>query len=106
MTITPLGKIVAVTAGTPVRATATPTFCNSLLIAVPAANTGKTYIGVAAMVKTTFVGVVKQFLIPATTGIGDLLRIEAPDGDQLNAADLWVDADVSGEGLLVTALVE
>jgi hypothetical protein len=106
MTITPLGKIATVTAGTPVRATAVPTFCNAVLVAVPAGNTGKTYVGVSTLVKATFVGVIKQFLIPAATGIGDLLRIEAPDGDVLNAADLWVDSDVSGEGLLITPVVE
>jgi hypothetical protein len=105
MTVLPLGKIAVTTAGTPVPVTATKTLCNQIVVSVLAANTGKTYFGTAALVKSTFVGVVVQFLIPPATGAAATFILRPEEGgNQLNAADFWVDADVNGEGLLVTAV--
>jgi hypothetical protein len=104
MIIVPLGKIACVTPGTPVRVTATPTPCYGLIIAPIPGATGNTYFGVAGMVKATSVGVIKAFLKPTATGIIDPLQFNGPDGNQMNAADYYIDADTAADGLLVSYL--
>ena len=102
MTITPLGKITVTTAGTPVRVTATPTPCYGLIVEPDTANAGVSYFGVSGLVKATRVGVIRSFVKPAATGVTDFLQVNAPDGNQLNAADFWVDAETSADAVLVS----
>jgi hypothetical protein len=100
MIIVPLGKIVSVTPGTPVRVTATPTPCYGIVVVPLTGNAGNTYFGVATLVKATGVGVIKTFTKPATTGVNDTLIVTAPEGNLMNAADYYVDADTAGDGFL------
>lgn len=102
MIIVPLGKIACVTPGTPVRVTATPTPCYGIIVSPVPGSAGDTYFGVAGLVKATYVGVIKAFLKPTATGIVDPLQVKAPDGNQMNAADYYVDADTAADGLLVS----
>jgi hypothetical protein len=102
MIIVPLGKIACVTPGTPVRVTATPTPCYGLIISPVPGNAGNTYFGVSTLVKSTGVGVIKAFLKPTATGIVDPLKVNGPDGNQMNAADYYIDADTAADGLLVS----
>jgi hypothetical protein len=106
MIVVPLGKIACVTPGTPVRVTATFTPCYGLIVTPVLANAGKTYFGVLGMVKATGVGVTQQFLTPAATGLADRLLIHGPDGNQMNAADYYIDADTAADGLLVSYISE
>lgn len=102
MTVTPLGKIAVTTAGTPVRVTATATPCYGLIVTPVAGNAGATHFGVSGLTKATLVGVIKTFLKPGATGVQDHLQITAPEGNPLNAADFWVDAETNGDALLVS----
>jgi hypothetical protein len=104
MIIVPLGKIACVTPGTPVRVTATATPCYGLIIAPVPGNAGSTYFGVAGLVKASGVGTIKAFLKPTATGIIDPLQVNGPDGNLMNAADYYVDADTAADGLLVSYL--
>ncbi len=105
MNIAPLGKINVASAGTPVRVTATSTPCYGLIVTPVIGNAGATHFGTSTLVKATLVGVIKTFLKPAATGASDTLQITCDQLNQLNAADYWVDAETSGDGLLVSAIV-
>jgi hypothetical protein len=104
MIIIPLGKIAVPTPGTAVRVTATPTPCYGIIASPLPTNTGNTYFGVSTLVGSTSVGCIKAFLKPASSGIIDPLIVTGPDGNQMNAADYYVDAAVANEGLLVSYL--
>lgn len=106
MTVTPLGKIACAVPGTPVRVTATFTPCQEIIVTPVGANAGASYFGTSTLVKSTFVGVVKQFLKPAATGLQDVLKISCPAGNQLNAADFYIDADTAADALLVSVVIE
>jgi hypothetical protein len=102
MTVTCLGKIAVTTAGTPVRVTATPTPCYGLIVSPVIGNAGATHFGVAGLTKATLVGVIKTFLKPAATGVNDTLEFTAREGNPLNAADFYVDAETNGDALVVS----
>ena len=102
MIIVPLGKIACVTPGTPVRVIATATPCYGIIVSPVPGNAGGTYFGVAGLTKATGVGVVKAFIKPAASGIIDPLQVNGPDGNQMNAADYYIDADTAADGLLVS----
>ncbi len=104
MNIAPLGKINVASAGTPVRVTATSTPCYGLIVTPVIGNAGATHFGTSTLVKSTLVGVIKTFLKPAATGASDTLQINAPEGNLLNAADFWVDAETTSDGLLVSVI--
>ena len=104
MIIVPLGKIACATPGTPVRVTATPTPCYGLIIEPASGNAGNSYFGVSTLVKATGVGVIKAFLKPTATGLMDQLQVSGPDGNQMNAADYYIDADTTADGFLVSYL--
>jgi hypothetical protein len=106
-----LGKVTVTNAGTPVQATQNQTNpaarfpCQSVVFEVWPANLGKIYIcDRANAVKATGVGVLAILAAPSannypSAGVG---VPSAPAA--LNAGDLWIDADNSGEGVLVSAV--
>lgn len=106
-----LGLISVPTPGTPVRITTDPTLQAALLMVrtVPG-FTGKTYLGLAGMNKTSAAktGVVRilseppacepqdgEIIPPVATGYGNVVSL----------SDYWIDADVAGEGVTVTCFV-
>ncbi|HOQ47671.1 MAG TPA: hypothetical protein PLA43_20435 [Bryobacteraceae bacterium] len=95
------GKIAVPTTGTPVRVTNDETLrVLRLRFAVVIGETGRVFLGVAGMNKTTGAGVVKEFWpTGAGGGIADELVLESANG--LRPADYYVDANVAGEGLIV-----
>lgn len=105
-----LGKVTVVTAGVPVRLTtnrtdpAQPYKAHSLFVEQVTGNTGKLYVGVSSsMNKTTLVGVVA--VIPAPAGSLPFLDMSdelAPNG--IAVSEMWLDADTSGEGALVSVI--
>ena len=106
-----LGKVTVVIPGTPVRVTAGQTdpakrlSVHALLVQALSANTGKIYIGDATLNKTTLVGVYAVLPIPTINTLptfGATLTL-APAGIQIQ--DLYLDAEVGGEGVLVTVLI-
>lgn len=111
------GKVVAPVAGTPVNIfdvikaadPTNPTYrfktFHAVLFQALKGNTGAVYIGKVGMVKATEVGVSAVLAIPTANSIpsyGIANQLE-PAGVDLSA--LYLDADVSGEGVVVTLLV-
>jgi hypothetical protein len=106
----PLGLIRVPTPGVPVQIWTDPSL-NVVMIMVRTVPgfTGKTYFGISGMNKggTNMPGVMRvlsepsfgpqdgEVLPPAGRGQGNVLR----------ACDYWVDADVAGEGVIVTCFV-
>jgi hypothetical protein len=102
MTMTTLGRISVPVPGTSVPLTTNPALTASKLFiqAIPGL-TGKTYLGAPAMAKATLAGVARV-LQPSETFL-----LESQDGaDTIRLKDYAIDADVAGEGLLVTYWTE
>ena len=108
------GKTTIAVPGTPICVTtgqANPTsvhqhICHGVRIQAWPANTGLIYIGSsAAMVAATGVGVYGVIGIPGATG--EIPYLDLGGGPQANPVDLtqvWLDAQVGGEGAIVTPL--
>lgn len=104
----PLGVITVVTAGTPVRVTATKTPAYSYMvepwIESPALTTAKGFVGNSAMNKTTGAGVF-GWIPPATaTAVPVFTATVSRRTSAFEMSDVWVDASVSGAQFLVSAL--
>lgn len=104
MTVKCLGRVNVVTPGTPVPLSTNPAIRASKLFfqAIPGL-TGKTYAGVPAMTKATLAGVFRILWPNTSGGFSENFEIEAQDGENsIRLIDYAIDADVAGEGLLVT----
>ena len=90
--------------GTPVPLTTDGSVTASkLLFQVIPGLTGKTYVGVSGMTKATLSGVARILWPNASGGFSETFYIESQDGtNSIRLKDYAVDADVAGEGLLVT----
>jgi hypothetical protein len=108
MTINCLGLISVPTPGTPVPLTSDPTVTASkLFFQVIPGLTGKTYAGTPVMAKATLTGVARILWPNSTGGFSENFYIETQDGENsIRLSDYAVDADVAGEGLLVTYWTE
>lgn len=99
-----LGKIAVETAGVPASITTDPSVraCQILFVTIPDL-TGNIYVGGDGMRQDTLAGVMMKFNAPAATGTPDHFCVVSQDGtNALRLSDYFVDASVSGEGLLVT----
>ena len=108
MNVYPLGRINVPTPGTPVPLSTDPTATASkLFFQVIPGLTGKTYAGIPTMTKATLAGVARVLWPNATGGFSETFYIESQDGENtIRLAEYAVDADVAGEGLLVTYWTE
>ncbi|HXE65039.1 MAG TPA: hypothetical protein VN519_15960 [Bryobacteraceae bacterium] len=102
MTMTTLGRVNVAAPGTPVPLATDPAITASkLLVQSVPGLTGKTYLGARTMSKTTLAGIARV-LSP-----GDSFFLESQDGaDSIRLKDYALDADVAGEGLLVSYWTE
>jgi len=104
MTLTSLGRVNVASPGTPVPLSTDPKLRVSKLFfqSVPGL-TGKCYIGTLAMAKSALSQVVRV-LVPATNStVADQFQISSEDGrDSFYLNQFAIDADVAGEGLLVS----
>jgi hypothetical protein len=108
MTINCKGRVNVATPGTPVPLSTDPraTACKLLFQVIPGL-TGKTYAGVPSMTKATLAGVARILWPNSAGGFSESFYIESQDGtDSIRLIDYAIDADVAGEGLLVTYWVE
>jgi hypothetical protein len=108
MHINPEGRISVTTPGTPVPLSTDPTATASKLFfqAIPGL-TGKTYVGKPSMAKTTLAGVARVLSPNPAGGFSETFEIESQDGDNsIRLAEYAIDADVAGEGLLITYWAE
>jgi hypothetical protein len=108
MTINCKGRINVATPGTPVPITTDNTIIASkLFFQVIPGLTGKTYVGKPALTKGTLAGVARILWPNASGGLSETFYIESQDGqNSIRLADYAIDADVAGEGLLVTYWTE
>jgi len=108
MTINCMGRVSVPTPGTPVPLSTDETVTASkLFFQVIPGLTGNTYAGVPTMTKATFAGVARILWPNPTGGFSEHFYIESQDGDNsIHIANYAVDADVAGEGLLVTYWTE
>jgi len=108
MTINCLGRVNVPTPGTPVPLSGDPTVTASkLFFQVIPGLTGKTYAGQPTMTKATLAGVARILWPNAAGGFSETFYIESQDGgNSIHLANYAVDADVAGEGLLVTYWTE
>lgn len=104
MTINCKGRINVPAPGTPVPLTTDLSVTASkVFFQVIPGLTGKTYVGIPSMAKGTLSGVARVLWPNAGGGFSETFYIESQDGaDSIRLADYAVDADVAGEGLLVT----
>lgn len=108
MTINCHGRINVVTPGTPAPLSTDPTATASkLFFQVIPGLTGKAWVGVPAMTKATFSGVARILSPNPSGGFSENFEIESQDGENsIRLMDYAIDADVAGEGLLVTSWTE
>lgn len=110
--IAPAGRIIVTTPGTPVSAVVNlptkpphaPYTAHGVMFQALPANTGKVYIGALGMDIVAFDKLFAVLGIPTTTVIPSFsaaLTI-SPNGMVLN--QFYVDADVAGEGVILTYL--
>ena len=108
MTIKSKGRVNVAIPGTPVPLSTDPnaTACKLFFQVIPGL-TGKTYAGVPSMTKSTLDGVARILWPNSAGGFSETFYIESQDGtDSIRLMDYAIDADVAGEGLLVTYWVE
>jgi hypothetical protein len=99
-----LGRVNVTTPGTPVALSTDPrAFASKLFFQAVPGLTGKTYIGNTSLKKSTWVGVTRVLAANSSSGMSENFFIEASDGeDSIRLMDYAIDADVAGEGLLIT----
>ena len=108
MTHSSLGRVNVSAPGTPVVLSTHPAQrVSKLFFQVIPGLTGKCYIGAPGMNKATLAGVTRILGPNAAGGTSDQFFLEAQDGrDSIQLAEYAIDADVPGEGLLVTYWTE
>ena len=104
MTINCNGRVNVATPGTPVPLSTDPrAFASKLFFQAIPGLTGKTYIGAPSMKKTTLAAVTRVLAPNPAGGFSENFYIESQDGENsIHLADYAIDADVAGEGLLIT----
>lgn len=99
---TSLGKVVVTTAGTRKQILTTSTPAQIVQIQQFPGNTGKIYIGGSTLVGSTGVGVYFVLPIPTVNSLSSWL-LQWPDSHAMfDLADLYLDAEVNGEGAIVS----
>lgn len=108
MTLTSLGRINQPTPGTPIALSTDPTKrVAKIFFQVPPGLTGKTYIGMSGMNKTSLSGVLRVLSPAQVSTFYDQFFLETSDGnDSIYLTQYLVDSDNAGEGLLVSYWAE
>jgi hypothetical protein len=108
MIIKSLGRVNVPTPGTRVPLSTNPAITASkLFVQVIPGLTGKTYFGSATLNKSTLAGVTRILWPNPTGGFSEIFFLESQDGtNSIRLEDYAIDADVAGEGLLVTYWTE
>lgn len=103
------GKILIPVAGTPVQVQAPPEMnppsCHAVIIEALPSNTGKIYIGLLGLNKATLAQVLVILPIPTVNLLPTFSIALTVAGNAINVGSLFLDAEVAGEGVLLSALV-
>ena len=108
MTLTALGRVNVPTPGTPVPLSTNPALraCRVSFQAVPGLA-GKGYIGTPQMQASNWIGVTRVIAPTPAAGVENAYEIVAADGtDSIELAQLAIDMDIAGEGILISYWVE
>lgn len=106
-----LGKVTVSSPGTPVQATVNlsrPTerlAVNAYMCQALPSNTGKVYVGNKAMNKTTLVGVTAILAVPTSNTIPSFSVSASPVPIGFDMTFVYIDADNTGDGCIVSAVV-
>lgn len=104
-----LGKTTVTTPGTPVQVSVpsviNPPSCHACIIEALFGNTGKVYVGTSGLTKSTLADVLVVLPIPTSNLIPTFSISIVSGANALHLRDLWIDADVAGEGVIVSAVV-
>lgn len=106
-----LGKITVTSAGTPVRATinesdpTAPYHCHAFLVEAWPTNTGKIYIGMNGMNKTTGVELLAILAVPTANTSPTFSATIAYAPNALTISDIYIDAENSNDGALVSVVI-
>jgi hypothetical protein len=108
MTVTAMGRVNVATPGTLVPLSSnTNQRASKIFVQVVPGLTGKGYLGMAGMVRSTLAGVIRVLWPNTSGGFSENFLIESSDGcDSLNLSQYYVDMDVANEGLLVSYWTE
>jgi hypothetical protein len=96
------GKVVVPVAGTPVQIAASAAPVRSLRFSVIAGNTGRIFLGCKGLNASTGAGLIKEFAANPSGGVDDVFSLPALERETYSPTDFWIDAAVSGEGLIVS----
>ena len=103
-----LGRVTVASPGSPVRATANqadpakPVLAHSIHIQPVCNNAGHLFIGYSTMDKSTYAGVIEVVPLPSINIHQKFVRSSDCSINGLNAADLYVDSDVTGSAAIVS----
>lgn len=78
---------------------------HSCIIEALSGNTGKVYIGLKGMNKSSLAGVLMVLPVPTANSIPTFSMSITFGANAIDLADLYIDADIGTNGVLVTALV-
>jgi hypothetical protein len=108
MNVYPLGRVNVTVSGTPKPLSTDPGLrAAHLLITAVQGMTGNIYIGSPTMQVATLAGVMRVLAPCAAGAIPDVFEIEShADDDRIYPGQYALDADISGEGALVTLWIE
>lgn len=108
-TFVALGSTTVPTGGVPVPltvpATLTPPKGHALLLQPLPSNTGRIYVGVFGVNRTTLAGVLAILPTPTVNALPAFTVSIAQASNAIAVGDLWIDAEVSGEGVFGSVLV-
>lgn len=82
----------------------TPAICHGVMFQALPGNTGKVYVGASDMVAGSNTGVFAFIAIPTVNHIPAFSTALTIAPNALNVGDFYVDADVPGDGVIVTYL--
>lgn len=105
-----LGKITITTAGTPERATKGQSDpgkrigAHAIMVQAWPGNTGKVWVGLVGLNKTTGANVIVILPIPTTNILPSYNAVISQAAAAFDLRDIYLDVDVSGEAALVTYL--
>jgi len=107
-----LGKVTVPVAGTPVRATANETTpaanfsCHAFMIQAWSENTGNSYVGnTSTFNSTTGEDTMAILAIPTANTIPVFTATISYASGGLNLADVWVDVEIGGDAVLISAVI-
>jgi hypothetical protein len=89
----------------PVPAEMNPPSCHAVIIEALPGNTGKIYIGLQGLNRASLAQVLAILPLPTANLLPTFSIALTVAGNAINVGAFWIDADISGEGVLLSALV-